>query len=93
MVARTMDQQIDLPAPEDAILNRRVANFLHERHVPEAQSLEVESHFGTLVVSGKLASRHDKWLCLECCRRVAGVVKLIDHVEVSQSDALRRKAA
>ena len=78
---------------EDDLLNRRVKNFLYERHVPQAQALEVESHFGTLVISGKLASRHDKWLCLECCRRVAGVVKLIDELEVAQEQKRHRKAA
>ena len=69
-------------AAEDALLNRRVKNFLYDRHVPKADGLAVESHFGTLVISGTLASKHDKWLCLECCRRVAGVVKLIDQVRV-----------
>ena len=70
------------PSVKDESLNRRVLNFLQSRQLPQSQELAVESHFGTLVISGKLASRHDKWLCLECCRRVAGVVKLIDHVRV-----------
>ena len=93
MVTQPMDQQINLPAAEDAQLNRRVKNFLYDRHVPQAGGLQVESHLGTLVISGKLASRHDKWLCLECCRRVAGVVKLVDHVEVKKPKSARRQAA
>ena len=64
-------------AEADELLNRRVQNFLCNRKVPKSQGLAVESHHGTLVISGKLASAHDKWLCLECCRRVAGVVKLV----------------
>ena len=82
MVAKNLEPL----AAEDALLNRRVMNFLHNREVPAAQGLAVESHFGTLVISGKLASKRDKWLCLECCRRVAGVVKLIDHVRVQPTD-------
>ena len=89
MVAKNLDPL----AAEDALLNRRVRNFLYDRHVPRAQGLNVESHFGTLVVSGKLASKHDKWLCLECCRRVAGVVKLIDNVKVSKPKRTLRSAA
>lgn len=77
----------------DELLNRRVQNFLHNRQVPQSQELAVESHCGTLVISGKLASEHDKWLCLECCRRVAGVVKLIDHVKVQSTPVTFAKAA
>lgn len=78
----------------DEMLKRRLVNFLHERQVPEAHALHVQSHVGTIVVSGKLKSRHDKWLCLECCRRVAGVIKLIDQLEVRPPQvSIARKAA
>ena len=40
---------------------------------------------GTVVVSGMLHSRHAKWLCLECCRHVAGVIKLVDRIKVQSS--------
>jgi len=92
-IAPQAPSQIPDGAPEDSLLNRRLVNFLYERHVPDADGLEVQSHLGTVVISGRLASRHDKWLCLECCRRVAGVVKLIDQVEVGPSSTSGGKDA
>ena len=76
----------------DALLNRRVVRFLADRQVPDATELEVESHFGTVVVSGKVESRHDRWLCLECCRRVAGVIKLVDQLEIASAGPAKRVA-
>jgi osmotically-inducible protein OsmY len=67
---------------DDVELEHRLVNFLNERHVPDSSSLRIESHGGTVVVHGRLHSKHDKWLCMECCRHVAGVIKLIDDVEI-----------
>lgn len=68
---------------EDDDLGHRLVNFLHGRHVPEQESVHLDVHGGTVVVSGRLRSRHSKWLCIECCRHVAGVIKLVDELEVN----------
>ena len=68
---------------EDTELEHRLVNFLQERHVLENASLEVEAHGGVVVVGGRLPSSHAKWLCIGCCRHVAGVIKLVDEIEVS----------
>ena len=67
---------------EDADLENRIANFLHLRHIPNSKQVQANARVGTVVVSGKLPSRHAKWQCLQCCRHVAGVIKLIDKVVV-----------
>ena len=70
---------------EDVDLENRIANFLHHRHVPGGEQVHTDAHLGRVVVSGKLPSRHAKWLCVECCRRVAGVVNLVDRVIVDKA--------
>ena len=67
---------------EDIDLENRIANFLHQRKVPAGEYLQADAHLGTVVVSGQLPTRHAKWLCMECCRHVAGVIKLVDNVVV-----------
>ena len=67
---------------EDGDLENRIINFLHHRHVPSGKQIRAEAHLGRVVVSGKLPSKNAKWLCIECCRRVAGVVNLVDQVVV-----------
>lgn len=67
---------------QDEDLEHRLVNFLYERDVPERRTVQLDVHGGTVVVSGRLRSRHSKWLCIECCRHVAGVIKLVDELEV-----------
>lgn len=85
---RLAKQSQSAPAAEDHQLKRRLVNFLYDRQVPDTDDLNVESHGGTVVISGRLPSRHDKWLCLECCRRVAGVIRLVDQVDISPASAV-----
>jgi osmotically-inducible protein OsmY len=66
-------------------LEHRIVRFLCAQGAPDADMLEVKVNGGTVRVRGHLPNRHAKWLCLECCRRVAGVNKLIDQVELETS--------
>lgn len=66
----------------DRDLERRVVNYLFERHVPGLRDVEVEAHNGTVTLRGRVRSFYEKQLCQSCCRRVAGVVRFIDHVAV-----------
>lgn len=74
----------------DRDLQRRVALYLHERHRPGLRRLKVNAQSGTVEVSGTVATFYEKQLCQHICRRVAGVVKLIDRVEVLQAEAPSR---
>jgi osmotically-inducible protein OsmY len=77
----------------DVDLERRIANFLYQQRVSRGVRIRTDVQTGTVVVSGKCSSRHTKWICVECCRRVAGVVNLVDRVIVDQELACEAKAA
>ena len=86
--------KLSTPRPvEDVDLENRIANFLFQQHVLSGERIHTDAQVGTVVVSGKLPSRHTKWLCVECCRRVAGVVKLVDRVVVDNEKEYEVKAA
>jgi osmotically-inducible protein OsmY len=79
-----------LDAPEmpavaraDRELKRRVVNYLHLRQVLDIQELKIHAQQGQVTVQGKLPSPQAKRLCLECCRRVAGVLQLIDELAIA----------
>lgn len=92
MEDRDMRTGMELPriwkprhTPEDVDLQNRIACFLHQQHVPNAARIHADARCGTVVVSGQVPSRHAKRLCVKCCHRVAGVIKLIDNVKVKPS--------
>ena len=66
----------------DSELENRLANFLYQRGVPGKDRVRLYVHGGVVAVSGELPTRYAKWLCIECCRRVAGVIKVIDKMKV-----------
>lgn len=66
----------------DRDLERRIVNFLSRRHVPGLRQLEVKANNGIVTLRGQVRSFYEKQLSHHCCRRVAGVVQLIDAVEV-----------
>ncbi len=69
----------------DRELERRVATFLASWHFPSLRNLRVEAQGGTVVLQGRVGSYYEKQLTQQCCRRVAGVVELIDRVQVVRS--------
>jgi osmotically-inducible protein OsmY len=82
-----MLQQADLrDRAANRELERRVVNYLISRHIPGVRWLEVEADQGVVTISGKVKSYYQKQLCSHCTRRVAGVVQLVDGIEVVSSD-------
>jgi osmotically-inducible protein OsmY len=71
-----------LTCDTDSDLKRRIVNFLHQRHVPSLRNVDVDVDQGVVTMRGKVDSFYHKQLCLNCCQRVAGVVRLIDEIEV-----------
>jgi osmotically-inducible protein OsmY len=67
----------------DRDLEKRVANYLHGRHVPSLRKLAIASENGEVTLSGRVQSFYEKQVAIHCCRRVAGVVRLIDEVDVA----------
>jgi hypothetical protein len=73
-------QTVLLEADRD--LERRVASFLvHQR--PELRHLSVEAQGGTVTLRGSVRTFYEKQIGHTLCRRVAGVVRLIDAVDVA----------
>lgn len=66
----------------DRDLELRVTNYLFGRQVPALRQIEVEADNGTVTLRGSVHSFHHKQLCIHCCRRVAGVIELVDEVQV-----------
>lgn len=75
--------QIFAPARriDDVDLERRVVRYLLAQGVAGGP-LRVEASHGIVTLRGKVGSRRWKWLATQCSRRVAGVVQLIDAIEV-----------
>jgi osmotically-inducible protein OsmY len=82
------DRQYHETAFSEHDLRRRVLNFLSAHGILESHSLTVEADYGTIVIRGTLPSPRAKRLCIECCRHVAGVMTVIDQVEVELSSEL-----
>lgn len=72
----------------DRDLERRVVSFLVERHVPGLRHIDVEAHNGIVTLRGRVHSFYEKQLCQAVCRRVAGVVRFIDAIDVKYTPAL-----
>jgi len=72
-----------LTEADDRDLERRITVFLADRHVPGLRQLEVAATNGTVVLRGRVRSFYEKQLCQNVCRRVAGVVHVVDAVDVA----------
>ena len=79
------DPLISNMSPADIDLHRRVTQFLHGRGISGLQHVRVELHGQDVSLRGRVASAHDRWLCVTCCSRVAGVARVIDELEVENS--------
>ena len=67
---------------QDEDLKRRVLDYLLGHKLPTLQAIEVESASGDVTLRGKVSSFYQRQLCINCCRRVAGVLRLIDEIQV-----------
>jgi osmotically-inducible protein OsmY len=75
--------QTDLDDQQD--LRRRVLNYIVGHKLPTLNRIAVEADRGTVVLRGQVHSYYQKQLCLNCCRRVAGVYQLIDEITVASA--------
>lgn len=60
----------------------RVESYLGSKHFPAFRALKVMVNQGVVTISGKVENFHERQVALNCCRRVAGVRKLIDNIQV-----------
>lgn len=72
---------------DDDDVKTRVSSFLSSRHFSMFRGLDVDVRHGAVTVSGSLKSFYEKQVALNTCRRVAGVLTLIDRIEVDAADS------
>jgi hypothetical protein len=70
--------------PNDLDLARRVITFLATRHRPGLRLLHVEVRNGVVTLRGRVSTFYEKQLSALLAARVAGVVRLVDDVTVTQ---------
>ena len=66
----------------DRDLEQRVLKFIAGRYVSGVRYVNVQAEAGTVTLRGNVPSYHTRQLCLECCRHVAGVVRVVDRLKV-----------
>jgi osmotically-inducible protein OsmY len=72
-------------------LQYRVALFLQQHRLSSGSRLSIEAHRGVITLAGQVPSFHQRQLIYSFARRVAGVVQVIDQLEVSPVEP-RKKA-
>jgi len=72
----------DFAAEADRDLERRVVNYLVGHKMPALRQVAVEARRGTVTLRGRVYSFFQKQLCIHCSRRVAGVLHLVDELQV-----------
>jgi osmotically-inducible protein OsmY len=66
----------------DIDLATRVKIFLAAQHVPSLTKLEVEVNRDTVLLSGRVSTFYECQLAISCCKRVAGVRRIDDKLQV-----------
>ncbi len=85
-----METTATQPGFTDADVMRRVASYLSTRHFPSFRGLNISVDRAVVTVSGCLNTYYEKQVALNTCRRVAGVVELIDEISVAEEVMIRR---
>jgi hypothetical protein len=62
----------------------RVALFLQQRRLAAGSRLRIEARGGTITLNGQVRSFHQRQLIHTLARHVAGVLQVIDELEVEQ---------
>lgn len=81
----------NLPVSEDfhCELLQRVKGFLHQRGYAPHRTLEISVELGVVVVQGRVPSYYLRQIAVECIKRVAGVTRVFDRIEVDRIEADR----
>ena len=68
----------------DSDLEKRTRIFLARQNYSALRRIAVSASQGTVKLRGHVGSFHEKQLCLNCCKHVAGVMRVIDEIEVER---------
>jgi osmotically-inducible protein OsmY len=68
----------------DELLARRVRNFVTSNRIPGSATLRVDADSGVVTLGGHVGSFYQKQLWIHGTQRVAGVIRVVDQIEVQQ---------
>ncbi len=71
-----------------ADVTRRIVNLLWQRGGPWLATVDVRFDRGTATLSGTVRSFHERQLCIDCCRHVPGVHRVVDELKVDYATAV-----
>lgn len=72
-------------SPADADLLQRLEIHLRNQGRYNLTRLQVAVADGVVVLRGRVSSFHERQLAVTHCQRVAGVLKLVDEIEVDSA--------
>ena len=75
------------PDSLNAEVASRIVNLLWQRGGPWLAKVDVRFHGGTATLSGKVRTFYERQLCTACCRRVPGVQRVVDELQVDYATA------
>ena len=67
---------------DDEELKKRIVISLQARGVDSFDDMHVHVSGGIVTLCGKFTSAYERHLAQECCRHVAGVLRIIDEAEI-----------
>ncbi len=70
---------------DDFDVSHRVQMYLDRKKIPGFQNLVVQVDKGIVTISGRLESAQQRDNALNSCRRVAGVLSLIDAIVIDEA--------
>jgi len=83
-----LDQSAQDRETADHELERRIRNFLGGLSLPALRDLELEVRNGAAVITGRVRTFYEKQLATSCCQRVAGVLNVLNEVQVANSSEM-----
>ena len=72
-----------LSESSDTNLRHNVVTTLYQTGYYQHRTLDIEVDHGTVIVEGDVPTWHLRQIALECIRRVAGVVRIVDRIRVA----------
>ncbi len=69
-------------------LEARVRGYLGQHHLPVLRRLQVKMEGDAAVVQGIVGSFYERQVAIECCKRVAGIRRVVDQIRVDEPMAV-----
>ena len=66
----------------DNRITRGIQELLKQRRIDGLGPIKVETHCGIVWIRGRVTSEFARRACYECCRRVTGVRRVIDELQM-----------